>query len=194
MTEQLTPAASISPFRLWTVDCRPFSSNSLSFKLLSKNASANHLESHSCKNKGLKVPCFHTLTKNIGGRGSRISCFDFRVSSPNFRLSTVNRPSGQDGRPACPESRRERAARAEGSFWRGNSFRITYIRKNASANPYGSHISKTKDLKPFRITYLQKKGRGRGASARMSHFRLSTVDCQLTTHQSLVTTHATEVS
>src|SRR5216684_2917440 len=40
-----------------------------------------------------------------------------------------------------------------------NSFRITYICKNASANPYGSHTYKTKDLKPFRITYLQKKGR-----------------------------------
>src|SRR2546422_3582255 len=39
------------------------------FTLLSKNAPANHLESHSCKNKGLKVSCFHTLTKNIGGRG-----------------------------------------------------------------------------------------------------------------------------
>src|SRR5437899_6573700 len=43
--------------------------NSFSFTLLSKNESANHLESHSCKNKGLKVPCFHTLTKNIGGEG-----------------------------------------------------------------------------------------------------------------------------
>src|SRR5260370_25389858 len=40
-----------------------------------------------------------------------------------------------------------------------NSFRMTYFRKNASANPYGSHTYKTKDLKPFRITYLQKKGR-----------------------------------
>src|SRR5712691_2134930 len=43
-----------------------------------------------------------------------------------------------------------------------NSFRITYICKNASANPYGSHTYKTKDLKPFRITYLQKKGGGSG--------------------------------
>src|SRR5260370_647664 len=43
------------------------------FTLLSKNASANHLESHSSKNKGLKVPCFHTLTKNIGGRAVPIS-------------------------------------------------------------------------------------------------------------------------
>jgi hypothetical protein len=68
MAEQLTPA-SISPFRLWTVECRLFWSNSLSFTLLSKNARANHLESHSCKNKGLKVPCFHTLTKKGVGEG-----------------------------------------------------------------------------------------------------------------------------
>jgi hypothetical protein len=60
-----------------------------SFTLLSKNASANHLESHSCKNKGLKVPCFHTLTKKGVGEGFRISCFDFRVSSRYFRLLTV---------------------------------------------------------------------------------------------------------
>src|SRR5712691_4044736 len=43
-----------------------------------------------------------------------------------------------------------------------NSFRITYICKNASVTPLGTHTSKTKDLKPFRITYLQKKGGGRG--------------------------------
>src|SRR5712691_6945571 len=43
--------------------------HSFSFTLLSKNASANHLESHSCKNKGLKVPCFHTLTKKGVGEG-----------------------------------------------------------------------------------------------------------------------------
>src|SRR2546428_12228866 len=55
------------------------------FTLLSKNASANHLESHSCKNKGLKVPCFHTLTKNIGGRG----CLG--VSLSDFLLPTSYR-------------------------------------------------------------------------------------------------------
>src|SRR2546422_9106127 len=43
--------------------------NSFSFTLLSKTAPANHLESHSCKNKGLKVPCFHTLTKKGVGEG-----------------------------------------------------------------------------------------------------------------------------
>ncbi len=69
MREQLTPAASISRLRLSTADSQLFSCNSLSFTLLSKNASANHLESHSCKNKGLKVPCFHTLTKKGVGEG-----------------------------------------------------------------------------------------------------------------------------
>src|SRR5437899_1559290 len=46
-------------------------------------------------------------------------------------------------------------------LFRSNSFRITYICKNAPANPYGSHISKTNDLKPFRFTHFQKSGRGR---------------------------------
>jgi hypothetical protein len=74
MTEQLTPAVSISPIRLSTADSQPSSCNSLSFTLLSKNAPANHLESHSCKNKGLKVPCFHTLTKKGVGRGPGHRC------------------------------------------------------------------------------------------------------------------------
>src|SRR5713226_7987711 len=55
-----------------------FLAKPFSFTLLSKNASANHLESHSCKNKGLKVSCFHTLTKNIGGRG----CAYHSLASP----------------------------------------------------------------------------------------------------------------
>ncbi len=58
--------------------------NSFSFTLLSENASANHLESHSCKNKGLKVPCFHTLTKKGVGEGGR------RARESYFRLSTVD--------------------------------------------------------------------------------------------------------
>src|SRR5260370_12166245 len=57
---------------------------------------------------------------------------------------------------------------------RSNSFRITYICKNAPANPYGSHIYKTKDLKPFRITYLQKKGGLRGV--RLSDFQILASD------------------
>src|SRR5712691_4895377 len=85
-------------------------------------------------------------------------------STAHFQLSTVN------SRLFCP-----------------NSFRITYIRKNASANPYGSHTSKTKDLKPFRITYLQKKGVGYpcfplSAASRSDRSRLSTLNCRLSTH------------
>src|SRR6266571_5139371 len=67
--------------------------NSFSFTLLSKNASANHLESHSCKNKGLKVPCFHTLTKNIRGEGAPWGFpSDFRLltSSPRSSLTPLD--------------------------------------------------------------------------------------------------------
>src|SRR5437899_9182513 len=67
-------------------------------------------------------------------------------STVDFQLSTVN------SRLFC-----------------SNSFRITYICKSASVNPYGSHTSKTKDLKPFRITYLQKKGTGGGGEPRPMH-------------------------
>src|SRR5437899_205256 len=62
------------------------------FTLLSKNASANHLVSHSCKNKGLKVPCFHTLTKNIRGEGGLINIILYLVRPPNhesLRLSPL---------------------------------------------------------------------------------------------------------
>jgi hypothetical protein len=76
--------------------------NPFRYTLLSKNASANHLESHSCENKGLKVPCFHTLTKNIGGRGClgvSLSDFVLPISCLRFSLTplgsalTSKRPS-----------------------------------------------------------------------------------------------------
>src|SRR5258708_2473831 len=50
------------------------------------------------------------------------------------------------------------------STLRANPFRDTYFCKNAAITPFGTHTSKTKDLKSRRITYLQKKGRGRGCS------------------------------
>jgi hypothetical protein len=86
-----------------------------------------------------------------------------------------------------------------------NPFGITYIRKNASVTPLGTHTSETKDLKSRRITYLQKKGAGAPPSTGRrspvlvpghdrcvrvptpvgtgvsSCFRLSTVDCGLST-------------
>src|SRR2546426_9434609 len=66
--------------------CKPFR-----FILLSKNAPANHLESHSCKNKGLKVSCFHTLTKNIGGRG----CLYHSLASLQPPATSGLRPSAR---------------------------------------------------------------------------------------------------
>src|SRR2546427_232803 len=80
--------------------CKPFS-----FTLLSKNALANHLESHSCKNKGLKVPCFHTLTKK--GVGEGVAHSNIQHLPSNFRSSilavaelppieqTINPPTAQ---------------------------------------------------------------------------------------------------
>src|SRR5712692_6782513 len=49
---------------------------------------------------------------------------------------------------------------ADLQLFRTNSFRLIQFRKNASANPLESHTFKTKDLKPFRFTNFQKKGRG----------------------------------
>src|SRR2546427_9356300 len=60
-------------------------------------------------------------------------------SNPRFQLSTVN-----------------------SRLFSSNSFRFTYFRKNASATPLESHSFKTKDLKPFRFTYFQESGGGRG--------------------------------
>src|SRR5713226_8404250 len=40
------------------------------------------------------------------------------------------------------------------------SFSFTHFPKNTSVNPFVSHTFKTKDLKPFRFTHLQKSGGG----------------------------------
>src|SRR5260370_28896572 len=180
--------------------------NLFSFTLLSKNAPANHLVSHSCKNTGLKVPCFHTLTKKGVGEGSRISCFDFRVSSPNFRLSTV----------ACQLSRLSPLTSALTSKRASKSFRCNTYEKHtggeggtrprqpyfrlstvacqlswlspltstltnfASVTPLTSTLTKTKDLKSF-IINTYKKGVG-------VHL-LSTLNSRLSTHESPVTSH-----
>src|SRR5713101_4828347 len=119
MREQLTPAASISRLRLSTADSQLFSCNSLSFTLLSKNAPANHLESNSCKNKGLKVPCFHTLTKKGVGEGvlsnlqphtsnlrSSLSPLDSALTSKrgakSFTSNTYEKHTQGEGGPVQP--------------------------------------------------------------------------------------------
>ncbi len=113
-----------------------------SFTLLSKNAPANHLVSHSCKNKGLKVSCFHTLTKKRVGEGGRISCFDFRVSSPNFRLSTLD----------CQLSRVSPLDSA-----------LTFF---LSANPLASTLTGFTLVKSFTSNTYEKHTRGEGGLAR----------------------------
>ena len=48
-----------------------------------------------------------------------------------------------------------------------NTFRMIYFRKNASATPLDSYTFKTKDLKPFRLIYLQKTGGWEGVGSRL---------------------------
>src|SRR5713101_430960 len=119
MTEQLTPvyperflrracqngalvSPSISPFRLSTADSQPFSSNSLSFTLLSKNAPANHLESHSCKNKGLKVLYHQHLQKRRGGTPT----FDSQLPTVNYapHRSCLSRVTSHKSQIPSPKS------------------------------------------------------------------------------------------
>src|SRR5207245_527012 len=60
--------------------------------------------------------------------------------------------------PVHPEGRR--VTSHESPVTPCKSFSFTYFRKNASASPLVSHTFKTKDLKPFRFTHLQKNGGG----------------------------------
>jgi len=114
-----------------------------SFTLLSKNAPANHLVSHSCKNKGLKVPCFHTLTKNIRGVGAE-------------RRLRVPIPSGRGPAHEQFAAHESRLANHQALF----VSRLTSTLTNfASATPLTSTLTKTKDLKSF-IINTYKKGVG----------------------------------
>src|SRR5713226_10403367 len=103
-------------------------SNPFRFTLLSKNASANHLESHSCKNKGLKVPCFHTLTKNIGGRGCLgVSLSDFVLLISYLRFSLTPLDSALTSKRAPKPFRSntcEKHTQGEGG-WGGRRSRIS---------------------------------------------------------------------
>src|SRR6266568_2341654 len=72
------------------------------------------------------------------------------------------------------------------STLRSNSFSFTHFRKNASATPLVSHSFKTKDLKPFRFTHLQKRVGG-GCFRPTSNLRSPS-------HQSRVTSHESRLS
>src|SRR2546426_12114331 len=61
-------------------------------------------------------------------------------------------------------SRREKGVCCESTLnsrlFSSKSLSFTHFPKNASATPLESHTFKTKDLKPFRFTHLQKSGGG----------------------------------
>src|SRR2546427_10424641 len=65
-------------------------------------------------------------------------------------------------------------------------FTFTQFAKNASATPLDSHTFKTKDLKPFRFTHLQKEV-GVGYPDPTSNLKLPTSALLVTSHESRVT-------
>jgi hypothetical protein len=118
--------------------------------LLSENASANHLESHSCKNTGLKAPCFHTLTKNIRGRGPGPGARR-NNEGVRFRLSTVNCQLC-----AVPE------------LFRFHESPITSHRP-LFVSPVASTLTGKLHLKPCRINTYKKQGEGGDHPTRDGH-------------------------
>ncbi len=122
--------------QLSTFNCRlsTFVPKSFRFTLLCKNASATPFVSHSCKNKGLKVPWNHTLTKNIGGRGVVwVSLSNIQHLTSTLRSSLSDHPT----RMVVPSEHRES---------RDLSFGVTpltsTLTKNASATPLTSTLTK----------------------------------------------------
>src|SRR5712692_2116877 len=140
-----------------------------------ENGSLSDQDSHPERPKGAEGPLSHRHQKTPPPMPSP-NAIAAPPSTARSQLLTVNRPSGQGGRP-------ERASRAEGSLCGGNSFRFTHFRKIASANPLDSHTFKTKDLKCPRIIHFQKSGRGGTPVFRSA--AISGSDHQSTNHQSL---------
>jgi hypothetical protein len=152
----IAPPPSAADFQLSAVNSRLFCCSPFRLIHFRENGPANPLVSHTFKTKDLKPFRFIHFQKN--GRGGERSLrvpilsggsspnFAFRISIFGSQLSTV-----------------------DSGLLYSKCFTLTYIRKFAPVNPYGSHTSKTKDLKPFRITYLQKKGTGGGGEPQPMH-------------------------
>src|SRR5260370_39129101 len=133
--------------------------NSFRFTLLSKNASANHLESHSCKNKGLKVPCFHTLTKRGVGEGSHPA--NAVIPSEPAILA------GDEGSQSS-EGRGPQSANHESPVTNHKSLRLS---------PLISALTSKRAAKSFRCNTYEKHTGGEGVRALES----LTFDSQLST-------------
>src|SRR5712692_2401654 len=105
------------------------------FTLLSKNVPPNYLESHSWKNKGLKVPCFHTLTKKGVGEGGR----------PGDAVIPSEPPilAGDEG-SQCSEARYPQSANHESPVTNHDSLHLSSLTSTltnfASASPLDSAL------------------------------------------------------
>jgi hypothetical protein len=129
-----------------------------SFTLLSKNAPANHLESHSCKNKGLKVPCFHTLTEKGVGQGVRPG--DTVIPSEPAILA------GDEG-SQCSEGHEPQSAN-HGSLVTDHGSRCL--------TPLDSALTSKRASKSFTCNTYEKHTQGEGWGLPSFEFRVSSFD------------------
>src|SRR5712691_9820266 len=89
----IAPPPSTARFHFSTVNSRLFPPNSFRFTLLSKNASANHLVSHTFKTKDLKPFRFTHFQKSGRGRGRlgvSLSDFVLLISYLRFSLTPLD--------------------------------------------------------------------------------------------------------
>ncbi len=130
------------------------------------------------------TPLASTLKSIVNSKSRRINTYE-KVGGRGVVVLLALRHDGTEQREPKDPSELDKA------------FRLIRLRKNESANHFVSHGSKTKDLKPHRITRLQKKGGGglipldaglqSPAIPPAFNCRLSTVDANFTSHQ--VTDH-----
>src|SRR5438445_8653952 len=158
----------------------------ISFKitLLSKNASANHLESHSCKNKGLKVPCFHTLTeKGVGEGALGDGCHPDRAFRPSAPTGSEWRDLSAplSSRITDPGSRILRASSGISPRFSSHESPVTN-HKSLPLSPLTSALTSKRAPKPFRSNTYEKHTQGEGGQS------------PVTSHQSPVTNHGSRVT
>src|SRR5260370_15206352 len=158
-----------------------------SFTHFPKNTSANPLVSHTFKTKDLKPFRFTHLQKSGGGA---------------LRLATVVIPSepailADDEGLQRSESREPQPANRKSPLTNAELPRLSHLTstltKNVSATPLTSTLTKTKDLKSFRINTYKKEGgvplenrskkcRSELSSAREDRARLSELPCAVPRH------------
>jgi hypothetical protein len=156
----------------------PFLSNSLSFTLLSKIASANHLESHSCKNKGLKVPCFHTLTKKGVGEGGSTGGTCPERSRGHRAIDARQKNKCLCAAPNLLRSHESPITSHRSLFVSPSASTLTRF---VSATPLDSALTSKRVSKSFASNTYEKHTGGEGGRVSNFAFRVSAFD-----HHSLV--------